>query len=592
MLKRDEIEEKYKWDLTEYFKDLDEWDKTFESIKPEYEKLKKYNGKFGDDKTLKEFLDLEQKLDITTGKLAVFISLKVKEDATIQKYKDRENRLSKYFDDISPSLAFITTQLNEISDERLKALAKNKDFADYDLSLLDIIKNKPHILSEVEEKLLAKVSECIGGAGEVFDMFDSIDVKFDDVKDSKGNTYPLDNASYSLYVRSPDRALRESAFVNLTNAYKYVNQTISANYLNNIKTDCTMAKVRKFNSAFEAALFGEDVDYSVYKSLIDNVNKNLEVFHRYFKIKQKTLGLKDFKNFDVYTELKLKNENKFTYDSSFDVVINALKVLGEDYISVLKKSKQERWIDVMPNLNKDTGAFSWGAYSAHPVVLLNFEGTINSVFTMAHELGHMMHTYYSNNNNPSTKAGYEIFVAEVASTVNEMILAKTLLKSAKTKEEKMYYIDHLANNFYSTLFRQSLFAEFEYDIHKAYENGESVTAESMNKMYMNLNKKYFGKDVTLLDELQYEWSRIPHFYTSFYVYKYATGIICALAIANKILSGEKDAVKNYKTFLSSGCKSDPVSLLKIAGADLTDSTTFENAFMFISSILDEWEKLI
>lgn len=592
MLKRSEIEEKYKWDLTDYFSNDEDWKNQFENVKKLYDKLEKYEGLLNDDNKLLECLNLEKNASEITNRLYVYISLKVKEDGKNNYYQNLSNKLIKYLDEVSPKLSYISSEINEFSSERLIKLSKDKRFEDYDLMLKDAIRNKPHMLSKQEEKLLAMVGECIGGESEIFDMIDAVDIKFEDVTNSKGEKLPLNNANYSAYILSSDAKLRETAFKNLNGGYGKLNYTISTIYNNNLKKDSALAKVRNFNSSFEQSLFGEEVDKSVYETLVSQVNKNRGLFHTYFEHKRKALGLSVFHNYDVNAKLSVKNNQEYSYDKAFDIVCDALKVLGDDYIEVLKRAKKERWIDVLPNENKDTGAFSWGAYGAHPVVMLNHENTINSVFTLAHELGHMMHSYYSNNNLPSTKAGYEIFVAEVASTVNEMLLARKMLNNAKTNEEKLYYIDYLMNMFYSTVYRQTMFAEFEYNAHFAYENGDDTTTEALNKMYMDLCKKYFGENVELSDELKYEWSRIPHFYNSFYVYKYATGLISALAISNKILNGEKDAIKNYKEFLKSGSTKKPVELLKLAGADLTDEATFENAFSFVKKILDTIKKVL
>lgn len=592
MLKRNEVAEKYKWDLREYFANDEVWEQEFKNVKPLYEKLTNFEGTLNNEINLYECLSLEKTVNEITSRLYVYISLKVKEDAKNNFYQSKANKLEKYLSDIAPRLAFIESEINELSDDFLRKLAENEKFKDYNLMLKNVIKNKPHMLSKTEEKLMSTLGECIGGASDVFDMLDAVDITFEDVTDSNGKKYPLNNANYSVYTQSDDSILRETAFKNLNGGYGKLNYTIASNYLNNIKTDCTLAKVRKFSSAFEESLFYEDVNPKAYELLTQMVEKNIGAFYRYFNLKQKSLNLKEFHNYDVNARLKTKNSKTFTYDEAFDCVCDILKILGDDYVSVLKKAKLERWIDVMPNENKDTGAFSWGAYGAHPVVLLNFEGTINSVFTLAHELGHMMHSYYSNKNNPSTKAGYEIFVAEVASTVNEMLLARTMLDRAETKEEKLFYIDYLLKMFYGTVARQTMFAEFEYKIHSFYENGEDVTCEAMNNTYYNLAQKYFGKDVILADEIKFEWSRIPHFYTSFYVYKYATGLISALALANKILKGYKQAVKNYRAFLTSGCTKPPVDLLKDAGVDLTKEETFSTAFDFINSVLNEWEELL
>lgn len=591
MLKRNEVEEKYKWDLKSYFTSDEKWDEEFKNVKPLFDTLTTFEGKLSDEGGLLECLNLQKRTDEIVSRLYVYISLKVKEDAKNGFYQNKANVLQKYLSDVSPKLSYIQSEINDLPDEMLNRLATDPSFADYDIMLKNVIKNKPHMLSKQEEKLMSSLSECIGGEQEVFDMLDAVDIKFEDATDSSGIKYALNNANYSVYLQSPDKTLRQTAFDNLNGGYGKLNYTLASNYLNNVKTDCTLAKVRHFDSAFAESVFAEDVDEAVYKTLVNMVHKNASVFHRYYKLKQKALNLDVMHNFDVYAKLKTKNTMTFSYDEAFKMVTDTLAIFGKEYVDILNRAKNERWIDVLPNENKDTGAFSWGAYGANPVVMLNFEGTINSVFTLAHELGHMMHTYYSNKNNPSTKAGYEIFVAEVASTVNEMLLCRTLLEKANDKEEKMFYIDYLMNMFYSTVFRQTMFSEFEYKVHSSYENGEDVTCDAINKIYNDLAKEYFGKDVVLSDKLKYEWSRIPHFYTSFYVYKYATGLISALAISNKILKGYKQAVKNYLNFLQSGSTKPPVELLKDAGVDLTKEETFTNAFEFISSILDEWEKL-
>lgn len=592
MKQRSEVEEKYKWDLTEYFKTDEDWQKEFDDIKPLYKKLAEFDGKLNSDDNLLKCLTLEKKIDERIGRLYVYASLKVKEDGKNNYYKDKANKLEKFLSDVAPIKAGISSELNEFSNERLEELSNNSTFSDFNLMFKEVIRGKKHMLSKQEENLLAMVSECIGGQSDTFDMFDAVDVVFEDVTDKDGNKHPLNNSNYSKFIISDDKELRCSAFKNLNAGYGKINYTLASNYLNSVITDCTIAKIRKFKSAFDFAMFEENVDKNAYVQLLQSVNKYKCVFYKYFKLKQKTLNLNEFNNYDCNVKLKCTNQLNLNYEQAFNLVCDALSVLGEDYISTLRKAKNERWIDVMPNENKDTGAFAWGAYGAHPVVLLNFEGTINSTFTLAHELGHMMHSYYSNKNLPSTKAGYEIFVAEVASTVNEMILVKTLLQNAKTKEEKLYYMDYLMNMFYSTIYRQTMFAEFEYKVHSAYENGEETTTEAINNIYMELCKTYFGKDVSLAEELKYEWSRIPHFYTPFYVYKYATGLISALAITNKILAGEENAVKNYKNFLSSGCTKTPTDLLKIACIDILDDKTFASAFNFAENILNEWEELL
>jgi len=592
MKQRQEIEEKYKWDLSGYFKSDEDWDNQFEQIKSEYESLIVYENKLTNNDLLFECLEKNRKLGEIVERLYVYINLRVKEDATVSIYKSRANKLDKFLSDINPKLSFISSEMADFSDEKIEELLNDKRFDVYDLSLKDIKRQRPHKLNKNEEKLVSTISECVGGEQELFDMISDVDMKFDDIKDKDGNLHPLNHSTYITYLESDDAVLRENAYNGLNGGFGGLNYALSINYLNNVKSDCVFAKIRKFNSAFESSLFYEEVPKEVYTTLLQEVSNNLPLFYKYFALKKEVLNLDKIKNCDMNVAMKLENKKKYTFDEAFEIVKQALSVLGKDYIDILQKSKDERWIDVMPNKNKDNGAFSWGAYGANPVVLLNFDGTVNSVFTLAHELGHMMHSYYSDKNNPSTKAQYELFVAEVASITNEILLAKHLLKKSKTNEEKLFYIDHILNLFYATIHRQTMFSEFEYKIHKAYEDGEDVSTEAMNNVYSKLCQKYFGEEVEICKNAKYEWSRIPHFYRSFYVYKYATGLISAFAISNYILSEKETAVNSYKKFLSSGCNKPPVDLLKITNVDLTNKNTFNSAFNYVDSLLKEFECIL
>lgn len=588
---RSQIDDKYKWDLSEYFASEEDWEKLFEKTKNYYKKLLKYENNLNNKENIYSCLCEESKLGADMELLSVYANLKLKEDSFNSKAQARLDRLEKLFVQIDSELTFISVELKMLDDKFLLELASDKKFKDYDLMFKDIIKDKKHMLSKQEEILLSKTSEFAGQFSDIFDKFDTADVKFDDIKDSNGKTYKMNNSVYAVYGESTDRTLRKNAYKSMNGGYGKLNQTLAMIYMGSVKTDCFYSKIRKFNSSLDASLYGEDVDKSVYDALIEGVNNNLKIFHSYFDLKRKLLGLKKIAVYDMRAGT-LKSTKKFTYEQAYNIVEDSVKVLGEDYKNVLSSAKTSGWIDVYANKGKDTGAFSWGAYKKHPVVLLNFEGTMTDVFTLGHELGHSMHTYYSNKNQVRQKAGYEIFVAEVASTVNEMLILLNLLHSAKTKKEKIYYYDYLFKMFYSTIFRQTLFAEFEEHVHFAYEKGEDTTAKALCDYYFELNKKYFGKNVELVDETKYEWSRIPHFYTAFYVYKYATGLISAFYIASKIFDGDKNVLKGYREFLTLGSTKPPVELLKVAGVDLSKKQTFDNAFASMQILLDEWKKLI
>lgn len=590
MKKRSEIEEQFKWDLSGYYNSDEAWEKDFEYLKNNYKKIKEFENKLNNKKDILNYFKFEESLSKIMDVLGCYASLKVQEDLTNTVHQARMNRLEKLSNNISIDGAFATVELSENSDEFLTELINDKDFSNYDLIIKDIIKNKKHTLSKKEEKLLAGTGEFSGQFSDIFDMFDSADILFDDVLDSKGNSHKLNNSIYQSYIQSPDRTLRKNAFIAMHNAYGKLNRTLASNYIGNVKSDCYYAKIRNFPSALSASIYYEDASEQVYNKLIENVNKNLSPLHRYFEIKRKALKLDEIANYDLRVGL-IDNDDKFTFDQAFDLVVKALDVLGDDYIEVLKSAKTNRWIDVYPNVGKNTGAFSSGSYQKNPVILTNFEGTLSCVFTLAHELGHSMHTYYSNKNQPFTKAGYEIFVAEVASTVNEMLLLRYLLKNSTSKQDKIYYYDYLMKMFNSTIFRQTMFAEFEQYAHHAYENDEELTAESMNEFYLNLNRKYFGENVILAEQVKYEWSRIPHFYSSFYVYKYATGLISAFFISSKIFEGDAKALEDYKKFLSLGGTLPPIELLRVAGVDLENNQTFDYVFSQLSEILSQWENL-
>lgn len=591
-MEREKIEEKYKWDLTEYFKDLLSWQNMFDYVQNNYKEILNFEHKLNNKNDILLCLEKESEISSKLGLLYVYASLKTKENSTNSIYQNILNKVEKLSVEISEAYSFIDSELNDLSDEYLKQLAKDVDFKNYDLYFLDIIKNKKHMLSKKEEKLLAKTGLFSGQFSSIFDKIDTADIRFDDILDSKGNSYKMNNSVYNRYSQSTDRTLRKNAFISMNGAYGKLNQTITEVYLGNIKSDCFYSQIRHFESCLDASMFAEDVDKNVYKTLVESVNSNLGVFHKYFDLKRQILGLDKIAIFDMRAPSCDSLEKAYSYEEAYDIVLDALKVLGDDYIEILKLAKEKRWIDVFTNDGKDTGAFSWGAYGKHPVVLLNYESTINDVFTLAHELGHSMHTYFSNKSQVEQKAGYEIFVAEVASTVNEMLLVNFFLSKAKNSQEKLYFLDYLFKMFYSTIFRQTLFAEFEEYAHNAYEKGDDTTAQALNAYYYNLNKKYFGENVELVDEIKYEWSRIPHFYSSFYVYKYATGLISAFYIANKIFSGDKEVLSGYRKFLSLGSTLDPVSLLKVAKVDLAQKSTFDYVFAEMDKLLQTYKSLI
>lgn len=590
MQTREQVETKYKWDLSSYFENEQQFEQALKELDSTKDCLCRFENNLKTRENIFDCLLLSSKQSLLAGKLYVYSALVTKQDQGDSNAQERLERVSNILTQISANNSFVDVELSALNNDFLTELSNDKQYPQFSEVFKSIIREKQHTLSKAEERLLSLMSDFTGGFSDNFDKFDDADLTFDDVVDKNGNKLPLNHANYQKYIYNSDRTLRKSTYQVMNGTYGKFNNFLASNYISNTKLDVFSSKIRGFENCLQASMFYEEVDPKVYETLILQVNNNLDKLQSYLKLKQKSLKQQDFGIYDLHAPVSDFGK-KYTYDQAFEIVKNATSVLGSEYTSLLQRAKDERWIDVMPNKNKDSGAYSWGAYGALPVVSLNFVGDSNSMFTLAHELGHCMHTYFSNKNQPQEKAGYTIFVAEVASTVNEMLLCQYLLKNAQTNQEKAYYCDYLLGTATATIFRQTEFSQFEKIVHDYAEKGLPLSKDILNKTYMDLQKKYYGKDVEQLPEMQYEWSRIPHFYNSFYVYKYATGLISAMAITKKILSGEKDAVQNYLKFLTLGCSLDPVKSLCIAGSDLTNPKTFQDGFDYMGEIVAYWKSL-
>lgn len=587
-MKRSLVPAKYKWDLSAYASSEEDFLKRTKALEKYVEIFKSFEGKLFDEKVLKKALDLSSEFSKEASLLGNYAQRKLDENLADSKSNENVNLLSKICSDISIASAYFSPEISAFSDEKLQSLINNRKFSAHKLYFKEILRARKHILPKNEEKLLSGMGEFLGGFSENHDNFSDADLKFNDVVDSKGKHYKFTQDKYSLYMHSGDRTLRASAFAEQNGAYgRYIN-FLSGNYLSDVKADCYFAKIHHHSSALEAAVFGEEASVDVYKNLIDSVRKNLPVLYDYFEAKREILGYKDFYIYDQFASVSNVKEKKFTYDDAIKLIKKAVAPLGKEYVSLIEKAKKEKWIDLMPNDGKAGGAYSASAYGAHPVVLMNFTGDYNSVSTLAHELGHALHSYYSQTNQIFEESDYVIFVAEVASTVNEMLLRLMMLKNATTKDEKKNIIDGIFTDVKSTIFRQTMFAEFEEWVHEEYEKGNPLSKDKLCEKYYNLNKLYFGKRVKLTKETKFEWARIPHFYRSFYVYKYATGLISALNIVSRILNGEDGAVEKYLGFLKAGCTADPITLLKNAGCDLEKQSTFDEVFGFLKNLLKEY----
>ncbi len=573
-MKREQVQPRYKWNLDSILPECD-WEKTFLDLSEKKDALLKYQKKLSDKGVLLDCLKEESAQSIVLENLYVFAKMKQDEDTALSASQSRVGRIRNLAAEISTYSSFITPEiLSSYSEKELNELASLEAFSDYSYVLTELARNRKRYLSDKEERILARVSQVAGGYQNAFTMFDNADVKFKDVKNEKGKTVSLTHGVYSELLMSADRNVRKGAYESMFGAYKDMINTIGALYLGNLEKDEFFAFFRGYKTALEMYMDGENVSVAAYENLIASVDGSLPDLKKYLAFRKKALGVESLTMYDLHVPIVKNADIRLEYEEAFDLVIRALSCLGDDYVALLKKARDEGWIDVFETENKRSGAYSWGTYTSHPYVLLNYKKTTHDVFTIAHELGHAIHSYKSNAAQPFPKAGYEIFVAEIASTVNEMLLIRYLLKEGKA--DRGFLLSYLADMFRTTFFRQTMFAEFEKAAHGKVETEGTVTPEELCEIYSDLNVKYYGAEPT--DELiRYEWARIPHFYTSYYVYKYATGIVSAAAISQDIFEGKEGALEGYMRFLSLGGSKPPLEILKEAGVDLTTSEPFEKA---------------
>ncbi|MBP3619413.1 MAG: oligoendopeptidase F [Clostridia bacterium] len=587
--KREEIDEKYKWDLSQYCNGENDFYERLKVVEKQLSCFKKFEGKLSDESVLFECLELECKIDNELSKLIVYVNLRMSENIANKAVNEMSEKgefvVAKYFQ----ATSFINVEVSKFSTKKLRNLQNQSKFKNYVRYFEGIVREKKHTLSKKEELLLSKLAPCFGGSSVCFDKFADVDLKFDKVKDSQGKLHELNQSNYGIYLENRDRKLRENAYLEMNGKFGQFINLLSANYINNVKEDCIMAKIRGYKSALSMAIYNEEASEDVYKMIIKKVRENVSLHHRYLEIKRQMLGLEKMKVFDIFAPIFNKDEKKFSYEEAVQMVKNATEVLGKEYVSLVDKAWKDRWVDVYPNENKESGGFSTSVYGANPVVQMNFEDNFESVMTLAHELGHSLHSYYSDRALPMQLSDYVIFVAEVTSRTNELLLLNYVLKNAKTKEERIYVYDQIMVLVRSSIFRTTMSAEFEEFAHAEFENDNPLTAELFNEKHKELTQFYNGNGVELLDETQYEWARLPHFYSSFYVYKYTVGLICAFNIVYKLFN-EKGYVEKYLKFISSGGSADPISLLKIAECDLTDEKTFDNAFKMCENYIKMWEE--
>lgn len=583
-MKRSEVDKKYLWSLEDIYSDDRLWEKDCKELEKQADFPLAYRGKLTDKSKLLELLKKSDEYEIRLEKLYSYAKMRLDQDSSDDHYSALTDRGEALFVKYSSACSFINPELCAADESYIRALIEDPAFSDYDYMLKGILRKKKHTLSEKEEKLLSLSRAPLSMFQTAFGKIDNVDVKLGSVK-AGGKKIKLTHGAYSQLLQNPDQNVRRAAFNTYYKGYESLLNTIAAVYAGSVKADVFMARARGYKDCLSAAMFNENVPECVYTNLIESVNDNCRYVHEYVAYRKRALGVERLNMYDMYVPIVEGAEMSLPFEEAFELVKKGLAVLGDEYVSLLQKAKDERWMDVYETENKRSGAYSWGSYSTKPYVLLNYSATMHDIFTIAHELGHSMHSYYSNHTQPYSKSGYAIFVAEVASTVNEVLLLKYLLKTTSDKKTRKYLLSYYLDMFRTTLFRQTMFAEFEKISHDMEQKGKPLTPGALSAAYLKLNKKYYGAAVTHNKPISYEWARIPHFYNAFYVYKYATGITVAVNIAAGILQDPSN-IEKYKRFLSAGGSDSPYEILKIAGVDLAERKPFDEAMREFKQSLD------
>ncbi len=593
MLERKEVPENLKWKLTDVFESDEAWDEEYKKVEETYGgyDFDVFKGKLSNKTDLLACLRLTDEISRRLEKLYLYAHMRHDEDLRISKYTSKHARISALFPQIFARLSFVDPELTSLDETVLQGFIADPDFAEYDYKLRSVLKSKAHVLSEAEERLLALGSDVMGDFQGVFAMLNNANLNLPKAK-FNGEETQMSHGMCGVVLHSENREERKEWFEKYYQAYINLIDSIAQTYFSNVKKDVFYKTVRNFASCKDMALHNEDVDGIVYENLIESVHGALPLMHDYISTRKKVLGLEEQHLYDMHLPLVADADIKIPFEEAYELVIDGLAPLGKEYQALLRMGKDEGWIDVCENEGKRCGAYSAGIYDVHPYVLLNYQPTTNDVFTIAHEMGHALHTYKSVQGQPYSKSNYTIFLAEIASTVNEVLLLKHLYKMSTDVNFKKYLLNYYMDMFRATLFRQTQFAEFEQIAHAKAEEGEALTKENLSEAYYQLNKDYYGDGVIHDEQIAYEWARIPHFYNSFYVYKYATGIVSAISIVKRILREGESAVKDYFEFLSSGACTDPVSILQKAGVDLTTKLPFEAAMQEFKDTLEEFKSLL
>lgn len=591
--RRDEIPESDKWRIDKIYETPAKWNEELSKLKEEAPKLKDFEGKLGNKEDLKAFLLLNEKLSRKLGKLYVYAHMRSHEDTSNPEMQSLVNKIDPYSAEFSSYTAYFVPEILSLKEGTIENfINEDKDLKQYKIYFEMILNEKPHILSKEVESVLASVSDCLGAPESIYSMLTNSDMTFGEIVDESGRKVELTEGNYISFIKSKDRKVREAAFKLLFGTYKKYENTLATSLTSSIKNFVFESKTRKYNSSLEASLKPNNIPVEVYYNALKTVDENMDALHRYVRIKKRLLNLEEIHMYDLYVPVIECKKEHLEYKDAISLVQEGLKPLGKEYLDIFNEGINEGWIDVYENKGKRSGAYSWGSYDTMPYVLLNYNYELNDASTLAHEMGHSIHSYYTRKTQPYIYGDYSLFCAEVASTTNEILLIHHLIEKETDKNKKLYLINQELEQIRTTVFRQLMFAEFELKTHEAIENGESLTSEVLCKMWKDINIKYFGEDMNVDEEISIEWARIPHFYSDFYVYQYATGYAAASSFANSILSKGEEAVEKYKGFLKAGGSMYPIDTLKMAGVDMTTSKPLKDTLDRFNELLDMLEEII
>ena len=588
---RSSIESIYKWNIDEMYNNKEAIDVDIKKVESILKEVKNYKGKLGSSKdSLYKALKLSEDASRIVQNLYVYTHMKQHEDTRINENQGMATKIDMLSTELSMATSYIVPEIISIDDKILNEFLESKELSFYRKYIDDILREKPHTLSEREEEILAATSDISGVAENVYDMLSFADLEFPEIEDEEGNKVKLTHSNFSVFLKSKNQRVRKDAFEALYSVYDKYKNTFASTLYGGIKSEIFYSKMRKHKSALEGSLFNDDVSVDVYNNLILAIDENLDSLNKYVELKKRFLGLEEIHMYDLYVPLTDKFDMKIPYEKAQEIILEALRPLGEEYLNIIKKAFSERWIDVYENEGKQGGAYSWGSYDSHPYILMNYHDDLNSLFTLIHELGHSVHSYYSRTSQEYLYSNYKIFVAEVASTLNELLLINYLLDNSSSREETIYLLNYYLEQFRTTVYRQTMFAEFEKITHEKVEGKEPLTAKEFTDIYYGLNEKYYGKSCNVDRQIGLEWARIPHFYSNFYVYKYATGFSAASALSQQILKEGESAVQRYISFLKSGGSEYPLVQLKSAGVDMEKKESVDSALSVFSELVDKLEK--